>query len=536
MRRIVLLLCAWSITFGAYAQRVYVLELADKGPAHYAPSPGYLSPAAWQRRSHSCIPVSRADWPVYVPYLQQLAQSGLQIHGYSRWFNLVWGSVAPGTEDALKALPFVMHWMPLSAPVSQGTAHVSACVGPQWGMGQMATEHTKTGLDSLHCRGHQGQGIEIGVFDSGFRDVRTLAAFDSLWAQGRVRTWYDFVDRDSLLFAEDLHGTGVLSRIAALVPGTYVGAAPQARVALARTETVASESTAEMLNWLQAAEWADSLGLHIISSSLNYNTFDNPAHNLTVSDLNGYTALITRAADMAAGRGMLVVNSAGNEGSNSQWQGRITSPCDGDSVLCVGSVSRTGWTVAATSGRGPTADGRIKPDVMAAGQSVPVYLSATVSTSSGTSFAAPYVAGSAACLWQAHPEADAWQIRGALVRTADRSALPDNNYGYGLIQLLKADSLLTQHLDELPSARPLPASALAFRLVPNPARGRFRIELNVPVLAVELRDLQGRSLPINYQAGLTSASIRCEEVPSGMYMVVVYTALGVHTARMLLLP
>lgn len=533
MRRLHLLVATLlSFAGPALAQQWVWVQLADKGPAHHSPPTDYLSPQSWQRRSTQCILTERSDWPLYAPYLSQLHALGLQPHGHSRWFNLVWGTVPEAaTLASLWQHPFVSGVGLLPAPKLAAAGAVSGCVLPNWDPGQMATEHQRTGLDSLHCRGHRGQGIDIAAFDSGFRDVNTLAAFDSLRLQGRLRTWYDFVDRDSLLFAEDWHGTAVVSRIAALQPGTYVGTAPKATLSLARTETVFSETPAEMLNWLAAAEWADSLGVHIITSSLNYNTFDNGEGNLGLSDLNGYTATITRAADMAVGRGMLVVVSAGNEGSNSSWQGRITSPCDGDSVLCVGSVTRTNWTVAATSGRGPTADGRTKPDVVAAGQSVPLYLGVAVSTGSGTSYATPYVAGAAACLWQAHPEATAWQVHGALKRTATDALSPNNDVGHGLIQLLAADSLLANHLDELPTARTLP-QAPAMRLYPQPARHWATLESALPIEALVCVDALGRIVPLAYTLTSQGAVLQRPAGAAGVYMLRVHTRQGWHSLRL----
>jgi serine protease AprX len=533
MRRLHLLVATLLCFAGpAHAQQWVWVQLADKGPAHYTPSSDYLSPQSWQRRSTQCIPTDRSDWPLYAPYLSQLHALGLQSQGHSRWFNLVWGTVPDAaTVASLQQYPFVSEVGLLPEPKPTAAGAVSGCLLPNWDPGQMATEHLRTGLDSLHCRGDRGQGIDIAAFDSGFRDVNTLAAFDSLRLQGRLRTWYDFVDRDSLLFAEDWHGTAVVSRIAALQPGTYVGTAPKATLSLARTETVASETPTEMLNWLAAAEWADSLGAHIITSSLNYNTFDNGVGNLALTDLNGYSATITRAADMAVGRGMLVVVSAGNEGSNSSWLGRITSPCDGDSVLCVGSVTRTNWTVAASSGRGPTADGRLKPDVVAAGQSVPLYLGVAVSTGSGTSYAAPYAAGAAACLWQAHPEATAWQVRGALMRTATVAQTPNNDIGHGIIQLVAADSLLANHLDELPTAR-TQAQTVALRLFPQPARTWVSLESASEVLAISCVDVQGRTVPLAYTRTAQGAMLQLPSAMAGIYVLRVHTGEGWHSLRL----
>jgi hypothetical protein len=271
----------------------------------------------------------------------------------------------------------------------------------------------------------------IAVLDAGFQMVNYLAAFDSIRLQGRILAQRDFVDFDGNVYNDDDHGTSVLSCLAADAPGSALGTAPRASYLLLRTEDANSEFPVEEFNWARGAEFADSMGADIINSSLGYTRFDwleRFGHDL--SELDGKTTRITRAAEMAAARGILVVSSAGNEGG-SDW-GRIGAPADGPNVLSVGAVDRLGRSVYFSS-TGPTADGRIKPDVCALGEDVWVAgTSGYFSPVNGTSFSAPLLAGMAACLWQALPHLDAAGIRKLIKSTAQRNEFADSLYGAGI--------------------------------------------------------------------------------------------------------
>lgn len=271
----------------------------------------------------------------------------------------------------------------------------------------------------------------MAVFDAGFPYMDQIPAFQALFQEGRYLTGYDFVAGDSSIFGDNSHGTQVASVIVANDENIgYLGGAPEVTLLLARTEDALSETRLEEWNWARAAEWADSIGIHIIQSSLGYSTFDNPAENYTYADMNGQTAIITRAARTAARKGILVITSAGNEGASS-WR-YITAPADADSVIAAGAVNSSGQ-IAPFSSRGPTADGRIKPDLVALGWGTYIVgLSGSVQQASGTSFSAPLLSALAACLWQAFPEAHAQEIRQALLRSASQADSPDTIYGYGI--------------------------------------------------------------------------------------------------------
>jgi serine protease AprX len=369
----------------------------------------------------------------------------------------------------------------------------------------------------------------ISIFDAGFLRMDTIAAFDSLWLQGRVLTYRDFVNQDTTIFDEHNHGMNVASTIVANLPGIMVGTAPHATLILARTENVFSETHQEEDNWLMAAEWADSLGADQIHSSLGYTTFDPGEGDFAYADLDGNTTIISRAADMAAARGILVVNSAGNEGGG-PWR-HISAPCDGDSVLCVGAVDITG-SYAGFSGVGPSADGQIKPDVVAMGLNVAaVGNTGVVGNTSGTSFSAPIMSGFAACLHQAHPLRSNMQILRAIQQSASQYTNPDSLLGYGIPDACKADSLL-HIVDSLVLAvRPLAQQLQQITVFPNPAYETLILENRLAsnlmsgytVIATDGRVVLQTS--INPQEGM-HAVIPLKAMASGVYFVRIALASG----------
>ncbi|MEZ4687971.1 MAG: S8 family serine peptidase [Bacteroidia bacterium] len=253
--------------------------------------------------------------------------------------------------------------------------------------------------------------------------------------------WWDFVDNDSTVFREDDHGTNVMSTIGANLPGEMVGMAPHATFILARTEDAGSETKQEEHNWVAALEWADSIGVDVIHSSLGYSEFDQGIGDYTYDDMDGNTAVITRAADLAARKGIIVTTSAGNEGSGS-WH-YITAPCDGDSVLCAGAINKR-YRPSSFSSWGPSSDGRVKPDVTALGSRTTVASRRNyITASDGTSFSGPLIGGLVTCLVQAHPDRSNIDIIEAVRMSGDQYNAPDDRFGYGVPDAAFADSLLS---------------------------------------------------------------------------------------------
>jgi hypothetical protein len=280
--------------------------------------------------------------------------------------------------------------------------------------------------------------MQIGMLDAGFQNYLTVRAFDSARANGQFLGTWDFVAKETSVNEDNPHGMQCLSTIAANIPGQFVGTAPKASFYLFRSEDASSEYPIEEHNWVCAAERVDSAGGDMISSSLGYNSFDAPlaTQSHTYADMDGNTTMAAIGADLAAKKGILVMNSAGNEGGNS-W-GKIITPADGDSVMAVGAVNASGIPAGFTS-RGPSSDGQVKPDVASVGVATVVQLqNNTIGTNNGTSFSAPNMAGLTACLWQGFQEFTNIKIINALQRAGSRATSPNDTIGYGIPDVKKA--------------------------------------------------------------------------------------------------
>ncbi|RMG71629.1 MAG: peptidase S8, partial [Bacteroidetes bacterium] len=352
------------------AQPAVWVFFGDKGPGaelRLQEPETFLSPAALARRDRQGIAVTPADLPVWPAYVQALQADGWEVVATSRWLNAA--VVRPGGRSlfALQAYPAVRGLRRTRTWTKPTTLagweeDLPAHSLPDYGEGQVQNEMLH--IQALHEQGYDGTGVRLAILDGGFTGVDQMAGFDSLRSQGRLLATRDFVDQDEDVFHSSTHGTHVFSAMAAYAPGSLVGTAPGISVILARTEQVRSETQQEEYNFLQAVEWADSMGADVIHASLGYSTFDGGINSYEYADMNGDSAITTRAVDMAAARGIIFTVAAGNEG-NGRWH-YITAPCDADSALCIGSVDRYG-KLSSFSSVGPTSDGRIKPDVVAMG-------------------------------------------------------------------------------------------------------------------------------------------------------------------------
>ena len=443
------------------------LELEDKGERSpeelatmLAAAEAALTPRSRARRirAHVLPLVDERDLPVSERYLGELAARGLAPHAASRWLNRVAVTVPASRLGEIAALPFVRRVAPVeqafrsfeqppaealkrtsAPPLKPRTPPVRDLGTRALDYGRLQTVMQQVQAFAFHDSGYTGAGVLVCLIDAGFNfhDTHEVLAGQVI-APGRTR---DFVEGDTVVtepafFTLD-HGTWVMGLIAGDLPGEYLGSAFGAEFALARTENsdAAFERPVEMLYWGMGAEWADSLGADIISSSLGYFQFNDGIGDYTYADMDGHTTDISRAAEIAASKGIMVVNAVGNEGQTA-WR-HLIAPADvhGDSLIAVGSVSTTGAPAAFTSA-GPSADGRIKPDLAAAGIAVPIVNTngnpASYTTNSGTSLSTPIVAGLAACLLEARPGWTPQQVIRALRETASRAFQPDNLSGYGV--------------------------------------------------------------------------------------------------------
>lgn len=464
---------------------------------------------AWVYFTDKCTDEVNLDDPVCAYYVHQIQQMNIEVIGTSKWFN---AACVNGNPEHLVSLPFVTSVESLRK--YKVTEHRLQQTQEDFSYGHSDWQLEMLKLDSFHRRGYTGKGITIALFDGGFYKADTVHAFDSLWNQGRIKGYWDFITNDTTIFWEyDGHGKFVLSIVGANWPDSMMGSAPGANFLLARTEHVDKELHLEEYAWVKAMEWADSMGADIIHSSLGYSEFDTLEGDYTYPDMDGETTIITKATDIAFSKGIFITNSAGNEGDD-PWH-YISAPCDGKHVLCVGAID-SNRIHADFSSYGPSYDGRVKPDVVAMGQGVTyVDNQAHLKTGSGTSFSGPLIAGFVACLKQAWPDLTNAQIYQAVIQSADRYTTPDTAYGYGLPNILKADSLLAKF------ASVQEQYERQMTLYPNPVTDEVHIETNTPVLRISVTDLFGKEL-YSVGGGLkTSVSADLSTLKSGIYIIAV---------------
>lgn len=407
----------------------------------------YLTSGAVWRRTYYGLAFDSTDLPVRAQHISQLsAVNSVTLHYVTKWLNGAVVSVPSASAGAvlanIGALSFVASSTQVNprlrlsrlGDVDPANGSTQPGLRPSntgtYNMGGSAQQNQQIQVDCLHEMGYRGQGMVIAVMDVGFNSVNTNPVFDSLKLRGGILGTRDFISGGNSVYEDGAHGAHVLSCMAAVQHGTIMGSAPMANYWLLRTEDIGSETLVEEYNWVRAAEFADSVGVDILTTSLGYTTFDNAAQNHTYTTLNGKTAPMSIAATMAARKGMFVLNAAGNEGGGS-WN-YISVPADADSICTVGAVDNTG-TVGSFSGIGPTADGRIKPDLLARGVSVWIAdVNGICFGANGTSFACPILAGGVACVWQRNRAMRNIQLLQILKSTANNAATPNNSKGWGI--------------------------------------------------------------------------------------------------------
>lgn len=396
----------------------------------------FLSQESIQRRIHQGIEIEQNDYPVSPSYLNEIKNKDIQVYHSSRWLNAISVEINSQEElEFLKQLDFVRKVQPVKQFVRDNVVQYNSTIdystnsyGPSFGQIAQINGHL------LHTEGYKGNGKVIAVMDASFYKVNELSVFDSLWSNNRILDAWDFVLNQELDYTIDTigsHGTMVLSCMGGYMVDSLIGTAPEASYLLYRTEDTSSETLAEEDNWVAAAEYADAFGADVINTSLGYSIlWDDTLNSHTYEDMDGNTTIITIAADIAASKGMLVVNSAGNSGNN-DWN-YITAPADGDSVLTVGAVD-VDSILTYFSSHGPTADGRMKPNVVAQGlNTVVCNLENGIRTLDGTSFSSPIIAGIAASAWSVMPEISSMELYRLIEESSHLYPNGDNDYGYGV--------------------------------------------------------------------------------------------------------
>lgn len=441
---------------GSQSELLVWIYFTDKGEniSKYVDNPRLVvSEKSLQRRS-KVLPaenlITNYDIPVYQSYINGIEEIGITIKQKSRWLNAVSTFADRRQLEFIAALSYVQRIdivmrygkqepLEMDKPIEPGSYGIQPEGVHSLDYGASFTQNNQINVPAVHDMGYYGQGVTICVLDAGFNRL-SHETFNNM---NIIAAW-DFVNNDPDVgdgsdMGTGSHGTKTLSTIGGFSPGELIGPAYGSDYILAKTENTDSETPIEEDNWVAALEWADSIGVDVTSTSLGYLDYDYPYTGYTYMDMDGNTAVITIAADIAVSLGIVVVNSAGNEGYNSSHN-TLSAPADGDSVISVGAVNSSGSRVSFSS-VGNTVDGRIKPDIMAMGSNVTVassYSNTGYTAADGTSFSCPLSAGVAALILSFNPGLTPMQVRDALRSTGSNSLTPDREYGWGIIDALAA--------------------------------------------------------------------------------------------------
>ncbi len=445
--RILVLLFLMTLTlpvFSAEGNR-YMVFFIDKNGSNYSiDSPQeFLSQRALERRAKQNIGIKLNDLPVSDTYLSSLGNiDGVEVFFTTKWMNGVLIETSEEVLSSITTLPFVKN-IEYAAPGKKLSLSLkngrTSKTGYHFSIEATETETSAQnefiGVDQMHNLGFKGEGMLIAIFDSGFKYVDESPFYKHVFNNNLIVGSRDFIRNNGDVFQYDTHGSKVISCISAFSEGVFSGTAPEANLVLCVTEDVGSEYRIEEYNWLFAAEYADSIGVDVINSSVGYSYFEDDRMDYTYEELDGKTTVITNAATLAASKGLLVVSSVGNEGNNS-WT-YLNAPADADSILSIGAVTYDGAR-SSFSSYGPTSDGRIKPDISALGSWVRVVYQNEIVYANGTSFSTPLVSGLVAGFWQAFPELTNMEVIEYLKMTATQASKPDTLIGYGIPNFMRA--------------------------------------------------------------------------------------------------
>ena len=451
---------------GETSAQEYIVSFKDKGIQFHTPS-YYLSSLSNSKKQKRNIIPDEKDLPVSSIYKEKIIALKIEILAESKWINSVLIKATDLQIKKLNCLNFIEKVKPIYHSHSY-TTEIKQNLPPQaasyW---QSKMLH----LDELHNNGYNGKGLVIAVFDNGFSNVDINSAFQHLFTSNRIIANRNFVRPNQSVFrtgSDGEHGARVFSILAAIQAPQMIGTAYGANYILAATEDMRSEGILEEFNWLNAAEWADSIGVDIISSSLGYATGFTYGSNHTYEELDGKTTIVAQAALIAARKGILVVNSAGNEG-NSPWK-HFISPADADSILAVGAVD-VYEKYSSYSSQGPRIDGLIKPDISAMGtQCLTIMTDGSLKTGNGTSFACPMISGMSACIWQANENAKNMELISSIKKHGSLAEFPNNYVGWGIPNSKKV-------LEEISGIQlyNLPNHQNRLSVIPNPISDVFKL-------------------------------------------------------------
>ncbi|MFT3753975.1 MAG: S8 family serine peptidase [Paludibacter sp.] len=514
----------------------FYVQFANKNNSPYSLSnpAAFLSERAIARRAAFSIACDSTDLPVNPSYLQQIESMGIHVHSRSRWMNgatvILADSSRMSTVRTLPFVRFVEYTGKLSgaalAPSQKTKMHTNADYGTA------GTQINQLNGKYLHEKGFRGKGMQIGVIDAGFMNANTNPCFDSLRLQGRLLGTKDIINPNSNVYTEDSHGAMVLSTMAGNMPAQFLGTAPDASYWLIRTEYVPTEYKVETDFWCSGIEFADSVGVDVVNSSLGYYTFDDLSMGFTYADMNGKVSRASRAANMASKKGIIVVVSAGNE-ANSSWH-YIGSPADADGIITVGGL-RTDSASSVFSSFGPSADNRVKPELCAMGTAAAVINTAGVPAyANGTSFASPIMAGMVACLLQRYksnePNPNVTVFLNSLFNSANQRNNPTVQQGYGIPNFRIAE----QNLPIFNSTSAIPTDIFSMGYNARDKSLSIRIlNNNLKQAAVRIYAATGK-LVINQAITETNSYLNLNRLPAGIYAISVLANEAQQTKKIII--
>ena len=523
MKNILLVVVFALVTQLGIAQQDALVFFASKAnvATSLANPSSILTQESLERKALHNVAIDERDVPVDENNIAMLkAEAGITVHAKSKWMNAAYvrGSQTEIenllTNEYVSAIEFMdksLNFAPFAPAKPDDKFEVENNFSRTvFNYGDATNQTEMIQIDFVHEQDFTGEGMIIAVMDSGFPNVFTNPAFSHIVDDNRFLGTYDFALRQTNVDGTGSHGARTFSDIGAIVPGEFVGTAPDASFYLFRTEFAPSENPVEEAWWVEALERADSLGVDVVNTSLGYQDYDNPAYDHSYADLDGQTTIGARGANLAFEKGMLLVTSGGNDGNGF---GTVATPADALGVLSIGAVDSDG-NYTSFSSRGPTVDGRVKPDVMAKGASAAVVgEDGNVTTNSGTSFSGPIIAGAVASLWQSRPGTPNGQLMQIVRESAHLFDTPTNEMGYGIPNFETAFNAL-QVLgveDELLINN--------FAVYPNPVGDRLNISFpeQTQEATITLYNILGSKV-LEQKVAATNNSIDLASFNAGVYL------------------
>ncbi len=491
------------------SQNTMIVFLKNKSSKQGFDLNSTLSKRSLIRRANKRIQEDSYDFPITNIYLQKLAAFG-EVEKQSKWLNAVIYSSPLSPVQLQDKFDFIERVEVFERHKTSTIEKEPSSSNKALNYGFSRTQIEQLNLDCLHDQGYTGTGIYLAIIDAGFTNMNTVSYFDSLFLQGRVLDTWDFPLNNADVFGNSSHGTAVSSCIVgqnstAIQP--YIGTAKDVDIALYRSEVAATETVSEEFDLVLALERCDSVGVDIANISLGYFGFDDTLTNHIYADMDGNTTIAALGVDIAASKGIAVVIAAGNGGP-----GKISTPCDADSCLCIGAVDSLS-NYAFFSSVGPSSDGQVKPDVVARGLGAWVVTPQdTVLSGNGTSFASPITCGATACLMQANPTKSVQEVFDAIRESADQFNTPDSLRGYGLPDFCLADQILkgTAGVVELKKEK---------LIYPNPTTDFIHFSSGFLENKISVRIINSTGQEVFINPVFDDSKIDVKKLPHGIYVL-----------------